>query len=211
MNKRGYFYALIIVGLFFSWAHCGQAAKSTGDEPGGQTINNTINNTFIDDKDSDVIAVRVLPNPNHYSAARWYKSQGFSGSPQALLVDGYDAVRDGRTVYVNAANVDLATKNIYTNIYLISYNQNPQLKTVDVLGQIISHWRFNSNLTTAGNCYISTLLCENDSDCSRDNIVLVKPKRPDVVDLKKTLFVIPTPTVLKDYIVIVCAPRWLEM
>ncbi|HQO11020.1 MAG TPA: dickkopf-related protein [bacterium] len=178
MNKRGYFYALIIVGLFFSWAHCGQAAKSTGDEPGGQTINNTINNTFIDDKDSDVIAVRVLPNPNHYSAARWYKSQGFSGSPQALLVDGYDAVRDGRTVYVNAANVDLATKNIYTNIYLISYNQNPQLKTVDVLGQIISHWRFNSNLTTAGNCYISTLLCENDNDCSQGQYCFGKTEAP---------------------------------
>jgi hypothetical protein len=43
--------------------------------------------------------------------------------------------------------------------------QNPNTKTIDVLGQIISHWRFNSNLTEAGNCYISTLVCESDNDC----------------------------------------------
>jgi len=120
--------------------------------------------------DNDAIAVRVLPNPNHYSAARWYKSQGFSGSPQSLLVDSYDAVRDGRSVYVNAANVDLANKIIYTNIYLISYNQNPDVTTVDVLGQIVDHWQFNSNLSASGSCSISTLNCNSDSDCSQDMI-----------------------------------------
>jgi hypothetical protein len=120
-------------------------------------------------EESDAIAVRVLPNPNHYSAQRWYKSQGFSGSPQSLSVDGYDAVRDGRTVYVNAANIDLNNKIIYTNIYLISYNQNSLDQTVDVLGQIVKNWRFNSNLNEVGKCHISTLLCEKDSDCSEGN------------------------------------------
>lgn len=120
-------------------------------------------------KESDAIAVRVLPNPNHYSAERWYKSQGFSGSPQSLLVDGYDAIRDGRTVYVNAANVDLNNNTIYTNIYLISYNQSSLNQTVDALGQIVKNWRFNSNLNEVGKCHISVLLCERDSDCSEDN------------------------------------------
>ena len=92
---------------------------------------------------SDAIAVRIIPNPNHYSISRWYESQGFSGAPQELTVDGYEAVRDGRTVYVNATNVE--GKNIYTNVYLISYNQTTTNKTVDILGQIISHWKFNSN------------------------------------------------------------------
>ncbi len=55
---------------------------------------------------SDAIAVRIIPNPNHYSISRWYESQGFSGAPQELTVDGYEAVRDGRTVYVNATNVE---------------------------------------------------------------------------------------------------------
>ena len=121
---------------------------------------------------SDAIAVRIVPNPNHYSINQWYARQGFQGSPQALTVDGYEAIRDGRTVYVNAANVNLTSspKTIYTNIYLISYNQNPSPNTVDILGQIISHWKFNDNLTSStnstANCSISTLSCLSDTDCS---------------------------------------------
>lgn len=119
--------------------------------------------------DNDAIAVRVVPNPNHYSIYRWYESQGFNGSPQALVVDGYEAIRDGRTVYVNAANIIPSSKTIYTNIYFISYNQDPNIKTVDILGQIVSHWKFNSNLTSANQtqstCSISALLCTDDVDC----------------------------------------------
>ena len=116
---------------------------------------------------SDAIAVRIVPNPNHYSISRWYESQGFSGAPQALTVDGYEAIRDGRTVYINAANID--GKNIYTNIYLISYNQSSTEKTVDILGQIISHWKFNSNIiesiSPVPNCAISNKNCDADNDC----------------------------------------------
>lgn len=119
---------------------------------------------------NDAIGVRVLPNPNHYSVYRWYESQGFSGSPQALTVDGYEAVRDGRTVYVNAANIDPESKTIYTNIYLISYNQDPAAKTADILGQLVSHWKFNNNLFENANpaptCAISSLGCASDADCS---------------------------------------------
>ena len=116
----------------------------------------------------DAIGVRVLPNPNHYSIARWYQSQGFYGSPQSLIVDGYEAIRDGRTVYVSAANI--VDKNVYTNIYLISYNQDPSEKTVDILGQIVSRWKFNSNLENSDSenqatCSISVISCVNDSDC----------------------------------------------
>lgn len=120
---------------------------------------------------ADAIAVRVVPNPNHYSIARWYESQGFAGSPQALIVDGYEAIRDGRTVYVNATNVDLNSNppTVYTNIYLISYNQNPEAKTVDILGQIVSHWKFNGNLEdSAASCSISSLSCATDTDCGQN-------------------------------------------
>lgn len=123
---------------------------------------------------SDAIGVRIVPNPNHYSIYRWYESQGFKGSPQALTVDGYEAVRDGRTVYVNAANIDVNTKTIYTNIYLISYNQDPVAKTVDVLGQIISHWKFNNNLVENTNpaptCAISSINCVADAGCGKDQL-----------------------------------------
>ncbi len=124
---------------------------------------------------SDAIGVRIVPNPEHYSIARWYKNQGFSGSPQSLTVDGYEAIRDGRTVYVNAANIKIDPDNpnnrlIYTNIYLISYNQDPSAKTIDILGQIIKNWKFNADLSedsfTSATCSISTIVCASDGDCS---------------------------------------------
>jgi len=125
-----------------------------------------------DPNSTDAIAVRIMPNPSHYSIARWYESQGFSGAPQALTVDGYEAVRDGRTVYVNATNVD--GKNIYTNVYLISYNQSSADKTIDILGQIINHWKFNSNIIESSNplpnCAISNKSCSSASDCGTDEV-----------------------------------------
>lgn len=119
---------------------------------------------------SDAIAIRVMPNPNHYTIERWYQEQGFQGSPQSLIVDGYQAIRDGRTVYVNAANVNTVTNQMYTNIYLISYNQESENATVDILGQIVSHWKFNHNIINTGKCSISTIYCEEDDDCSGDYV-----------------------------------------
>lgn len=156
--KKSFNLALLLL-LLVSFIAFDQA-KAEVDPSGNVTSNSE---SVLSGDENDAIAVRVLPNPNHYSAARWYQSQGFSGSPQALLVDSYDAVRDGRTVYVNAANV--VNNTIYTNIYLISYNQDPNVKTVDVLGQIVDHWQFNSNLTGVGTCSISSLICDGDNAC----------------------------------------------
>jgi|GEM_PF-1164602 len=125
----------------------------------------------------DAIAVRVLPNPDHLSAMRWYRENiKIQGSPQSLMVDGYEAVRDGRTVYVNAANINLNSScsnggaacvpTFYTNIYLISYNQAAESATVDIFGQILSHWKFNSNLAVIGQCSGEpSVKCQIDADC----------------------------------------------
>ncbi len=113
----------------------------------------------------DAIAVRVIPNPEHYSPMRWYQEQGFQGAPQSLLVDGYEAVRDGRTVYVNAANIT-GDNNLYTNIYLISYNQEAEMNTVDIFGRILSHWKFNANIDGVGACsQDENKFCKIDDDC----------------------------------------------
>jgi len=98
----------------------------------------------ISGESPDAIAIRVMPNPDHYSPLVWYgKNIKLQGSPQNLLTDGYEAVRDGRTVYVNAANI--SGNNLYTNIYIISYNQEAENQTIDVFGQILAHWKFNTN------------------------------------------------------------------
>ena len=112
----------------------------------------------------DAIAIRVLPNFEHYSAQYWYGKQGFGGSPQALTVDGYEAVRDGRTVYVNVANV--AAGELYTNIYLISFNQDAESATRDIFANILSHWKFNTNLTAFGRCRgANSIVCLSDDEC----------------------------------------------
>ena len=120
----------------------------------------------------DAIAVRVYQNQDHQSALAWYQAKGFAGSPQALSVDGYDAIRDGRTVYVHAANIDLGSDPIiqtddiyYSNIYLISYNQQAEADTNDIFGQLLKNWRFNTNLTDSGACALSTRRCQSDKTC----------------------------------------------
>jgi len=130
----------------------------------------------------DAIGVRVAPNPKHYSAERWYQSQGFKGSPQSLLVDGYAAIRDGRTVYIGVSNVVEAAPvnnilnagdNFYTNIFIISYNQDAEKATEDIFGQVLANWKFNNNILTAGACSetatqscIYTKSCATPSPCA---------------------------------------------
>jgi hypothetical protein len=103
----------------------------------------------------DAIAFRVMSNTSHLSPARWYQENiKVKGSLQTLTVDGYQAVREGRTVYVNAANVvdsdnDGNLDQLYTNIYIISYNQAAENATIDIFGQILKHWKFNFNITEA--------------------------------------------------------------
>ncbi len=146
----------------------------------------------------DAIAVRVLPNPEHYSPMTWYQKQGFKGSPIPIKVDGYEAVRDGRTVYVNVANV--AGSDLYTNIYLISYNQDATPETLSIFDNILSKWRFNSNLTTPGKCSdevngtaSDAKTCLADSDCpsglfcdsEKARLVRDIKRLGDVVDLRE--------------------------
>ncbi|MFC1678218.1 hypothetical protein ACFLZ9_00595 [Patescibacteria group bacterium] len=106
----------------------------------------------------DAIALRILPNLEHHSALHWYQKQGFEGSPQSMQVDGYEAVRDGRTVYVNAANIDdrgtasPADDLLHTNIYLISYNQAAENVTQDIFGRMLKKWKFNTNKETPDFC-----------------------------------------------------------
>jgi hypothetical protein len=142
----------------------------------------------------DAIAIRVIPNPDHVSAARWFKEKKFSGSPQSLLVDGYRAVRDGRTVYANVANVD--GSELYTNIYLISYNQSAEQATTDMFAQMLKHWKFNTNYSDPGTCKkASTTKCLIDSDCANDDyclsdkaeVIRDTTRLEDIADMKASI------------------------
>jgi len=156
---------------------------------------------------SDAIAVRVLPNNKHYSATRWYKEQNFKGSPQSIFVDGYEAVRDGRTVYVAATNiVDTDNNNVlsksdvlYTNIYIISYSQEAENSTLDILGQLLTHWKFNINLTKPGNCKQETqTVCSNSGECAT-NDYCQGSKAVIIRDVKRLADLSDLNTILANY------------
>lgn len=153
---------------------------------------------------SDAIAVRVLPNPNHYGINKWYQSQGIKGSPQALIVDGFEAVRNGRSVYVAATNIsDVDSSNmlsvndlLYTNIFIISYNQEVKDDTIDILGQLISNWKFNTNITLPGRCFknLSSICtynkeCPIDDYCQSSKAVIIRDTKrlADLADMNSAL------------------------
>ena len=55
----------------------------------------------------DLIGLRVYENSYHLSPSDWYRRNiGVQGSPSSLTVDGYQAIQDGRTVYVAATDVE---------------------------------------------------------------------------------------------------------
>jgi hypothetical protein len=119
----------------------------------------------------DAIAVRIVDNPAHYSSLNWYQSQKFIGSPQIMQIDGYEAVRNGRTVYINVANItdknnDGILDSFDNNIFIISYNQDAQGVTSDIFGQLLKNFKFNTNLTDLGNCNkTNTITCLGDNEC----------------------------------------------
>ncbi|MBU1940661.1 MAG: hypothetical protein KKC68_02695, partial [Candidatus Thermoplasmatota archaeon] len=107
----------------------------------------------------NVIGVRVVKNagdltsyPHTYvngilSPLEWYeKNVGTKGNPEALEVDGYPAIKDGRTIYVASTNI--VAGKIFSNIYLISYNEGAEPEVLQILAQLTSNWKFNINIDT---------------------------------------------------------------
>lgn len=98
---------------------------------------------FKSPNDDDAIGVRIIANPDLLSPEVWYQQQFpfDTGAPQSMVVDGYPAVRDGRTIYVAATRFTGSALQSY--IYLLSYNQNAKGSTISIYNQMLQAWRFN--------------------------------------------------------------------
>ena len=124
---------------------------------------------FLVDGTSDAIGVRVLPNEDYLSPLAWYEAQDFTGSPSETTVDGYEAVQDGNTYYVSAANfVDSFSTSVistlYPNIYVISFNENAGSDTEEIMSRILDNWRFNAETDLNDVLIVSDLnLCKSAS------------------------------------------------
>ncbi|MDD5341348.1 MAG: hypothetical protein PHC97_02825 [Patescibacteria group bacterium] len=96
----------------------------------------------------DVIGIRIYSNNENKYPADWYRDNVLNpnSNPENVMVDGYQGVLDGRTVYVSAANVDINTGKIYTNIYVIAYNENAAPATTEIYKLMLANFNFNTNL-----------------------------------------------------------------
>ena len=85
---------------------------------------------------NDAIAIRVVANPDRLPPLTWYqRNVPNPGSPAVLEVNGYPAVRDGRTVYVAAANYVASAGAVFSNIYIISHSLSENEKTEAVFSK----------------------------------------------------------------------------
>ncbi|MCD4693882.1 putative Ig domain-containing protein [bacterium] len=116
---------------------------------------------------ADAIGIRVIPNPGHLDPQVWYNRNFFTGSPSRMKVDGYEAIRDGRSVYVNVGN-EINPTTLETYIYIISYNQDVEPVTVAIYEQMLDNWKFNTNINDFGICGISSIICKSNEECSSD-------------------------------------------
>lgn len=153
-------------------------------------------------KINDVIGLRVLPNPLHLSPNTWYQSGICAGTDAKEInnvcfsnadcsagascafnvpnraniggstseVNGFPAVRSGRTVYVSAANEQAGT--LYSNIYLISYNENANNETKTIFDRLLASWKFGG------------LLAESDIDKVRRDVIRFANIRDMQIELR---------------------------
>ncbi|MFA6130858.1 MAG: IPT/TIG domain-containing protein [Patescibacteria group bacterium] len=139
----------------------------------------------VDDGSGDAIGLRIASNEDYLPPELWYRAQGFAGSPSNENVDGFEAVRDGRTVYISAPNYVAAlsadkrkstVSALYPNIYILSYNEGASDDTIEIFNQIVANLSLMTNVSSAGFCTIvnnkwtiggayTTTTCSSDFDC----------------------------------------------
>ena len=123
----------------------------------------------VNDGSGDAVGVRVVSNASYLSPLAWYNAQGFKGEPEQIEIDGFAAVRDGGTVYVAAPN--LTSSGIYSNIYVISYNESASESTVKIFEEMLANMSFATNFTdntlctNASGSGTSDTMCSSDADC----------------------------------------------
>lgn len=135
--------------------------RESTDDPTDDIIERTF---FFSDDDStdDAVGVQIFLNELRLSPRAWFAQQ-FGTQPvqyENTTIDGYDAITNGTTYYVDALNVayaenadgDVVVSNIFSNIYQFTINENASDDTRDVFAQIMENLVFNTNMTDWGYC-----------------------------------------------------------
>ena len=150
-----------------------------------EIIGNSGRNLFayysFDEPSNDAIGLRVARNDEHFSPSLWYFSnfdRDRQGKPKLTTIDGYQAAQEGRTTYVNAADLNNDLSKIFTDIYLISYNEGADKITQNIYSLMLKYLGFNygekgesdGGLMDSGQCSgNSAVNCRTDRDCQLEN------------------------------------------
>lgn len=103
----------------------------------------------------DAVGLMVWKNDGHLSPADWYKKQfGKDGGSATSQVCGYEAMRVGTTMYIAGTNLD-ATHVLYTNMYVLGYNDGASSDVVNIYNQMLGNLTLNIN---------SDAFANNDTD-----------------------------------------------
>jgi cysteine-rich repeat protein len=107
---------------------------------------------FIPTDAQDALGIRVIANPSFLPPDVWFEQQGFEGSPESIEVDGYEAIRVGNTIYATAAN---AVSQVYSNIYVISTNEDADDTSQAIFDQLTDTFTLNTNINNVGLCKVN--------------------------------------------------------
>ncbi|USN53265.1 MAG: Ig-like domain-containing protein [Candidatus Nomurabacteria bacterium] len=95
----------------------------------------------------DAIGVRVYQNSEGLSPLEWYRRQFpfATSTPSSTTIDGYQALRDGRTVYLAGTNLFDAIPSLVPHIFVLSYNDGANDATRNIFQQMLNRIKMNTN------------------------------------------------------------------
>lgn len=142
----------------------------------------------LDNGSPDAVGIRVMTNPQHLAPLSWYQlafARERQGSPADVIVDSYQAIKEGRTTYIAGTDLNDDWSKAYGTVYAASYNEGANESTLNIYQQLMNNWRLNAgrystavpdgSLTRAGNC--STQLdprCTTIDGVGRLNLIVTE-------------------------------------
>ena len=128
---------------------------------------------FFNDTNDDVVGLQIFANPERRTARAWV-ANAFEGvniaTMQDIVIDGYRALTDGNTYYIDAFNEvedDRGNRQIFNNIYVLSINSDAQAETRRVFDKLVESFTLNINITNFGYCFSDEIRLGNNDPLPR--------------------------------------------
>lgn len=92
----------------------------------------------------DAVGMLVWENEGQLSPTAWYEKKFSKEAPGATAkVDGYESMRVGTTTYI--AGTNLSNGTLYTNMYVLGYNDDAGSEISDIFNQMLVRLKLNIN------------------------------------------------------------------